>query len=123
MKFLTRWGNVLIFGGLIAWGLLLVSCTMVGERTLFMPPQIPGAKFAGTKECRECHAQIFSSFQEATHARMMAPGENAKNVGCESCHGPGSQHIQSGGAAATIINPRQSPAPAPRPAWELATAR
>lgn len=100
----TRW----IFGGLALWGALLVSCVMV-DRPTFAPPKIAGAKFAGTNECQQCHAQINGSFHDATHARLMAPGENAKNVGCESCHGPGSTHIQSGGAFGTIVNPRLSP--------------
>lgn len=31
------------------------------------------------------------------------------NIGCERCHGPGSEHIKAGGAKAAIVNPRNLP--------------
>ncbi len=103
--------NYLIFGGVACWGLLLVSCMMV-DRTMFAPPHIPGAAnatFVGSKDCQQCHENITSGFHDATHAKLMAPGDNAKNVGCETCHGPGSVHSKTGGGAGTILNPQLSP--------------
>jgi predicted CXXCH cytochrome family protein len=29
------------------------------------------------------------------------------NIGCERCHGPGSEHVKSGGAKTAIVNPRK----------------
>jgi predicted CXXCH cytochrome family protein len=81
------------------------------ERTQMMaPPQIPGATFVGSEACETCHQDIYrKGFATATHFRLKAPGDNAKNIGCESCHGAGSLHVASGGAPNTIINPRKSP--------------
>jgi DmsE family decaheme c-type cytochrome len=73
------------------------------------PPQIPGATFVGSTSCAECHEHITKDFRTASHAQLQAPGSNAAEVGCESCHGAGSIHNQSGGAHHTIVNPGKSP--------------
>ncbi|MEX2044028.1 MAG: cytochrome c3 family protein [Opitutus sp.] len=106
---LRRIKTTLIFGGTAAWGLLLVSCVMVSRTTMMAPPQIAGAQFVGSNDCAQCHEDITSNFHDATHAKLMAEGENAKNIGCESCHGPGSIHSQQGGGAGTIVNPEKNP--------------
>lgn len=104
-----RWpANSWIFGGLAIWGLLTASCVVV-DRPMIAPPQIAGAVFVGSNECKECHGDLVQHFASSTHARLTAPGENAKNIGCESCHGPGSLHVQQGGGAGTIINPELNP--------------
>jgi predicted CXXCH cytochrome family protein len=86
----------------------LVSCTEL-NKPLVVPPQIAGATFVGSQDCATCHEEITRFFPTATHARLMARGTNALSMGCEGCHGPGSLHSQSGGAAHTIINPGRSP--------------
>src|SRR3954470_22909731 len=86
----------------------VISCAPL-SRTIVAPPQIPGATFAGSASCAQCHADIFRGFKTATHARLKAEGPHAANVGCESCHGPASKHNESGGAHDTIVNPGRSP--------------
>jgi len=89
-------------------GLVVVSCSSL-NRTEVMPPQIPGATYVGSEACAQCHQNEYQGFNTATHYHLKAPGTNAMFVGCESCHGPGSLHVQSGGAPNTIINPGKSP--------------
>jgi predicted CXXCH cytochrome family protein len=70
-----------------------------------VPPNIPGATFVGSKACEECHEDLYKEFiRSATHARLMTRGTNAINMGCESCHGPGSLHVESGGERRTATN-------------------
>lgn len=96
----------LVIAGALA--VVLVSCGTV-NRAVLAPPQIAGATFAGTESCADCHKQIVRDFNSSTHARLKALGPNAKDIGCESCHGAGSLHNASGGARGTIINPRKAP--------------
>lgn len=82
--------------GAVALILAAVSCQTV-NRELVVLPEVPGAKYIGSKECEQCHDRIYRDFATADHARLVAGGTNAINVGCESCHGPCSLHSDSGG--------------------------
>ena len=79
-----------------ALSLAVISCRTV-NRAVVMLPNVPGAKYIGSKECEQCHEEIYKTFQTADHARLISGGPNALNAGCESCHGPASRHSDSGG--------------------------
>jgi predicted CXXCH cytochrome family protein len=99
---------LLILFSSIAVIITAVSCGTV-TRTVVVPPEIPGAKFVGSESCAQCHSDKNRKFATSDHARLKAHGDNSVNVGCESCHGPASLHISSGGSTQTILNPRKSP--------------
>jgi hypothetical protein len=55
--FLAR--STVVFGGTAAWGLLLVFCVMV-NRTVLMPPIVPGATFIGAQDCApDRHVEVW----------------------------------------------------------------
>ena len=97
-----------ITGAASAAGLIVISCT-TGSQAIIAPPGIPGATFVGSSTCAQCHEKLTRDFRTADHARLQAKGDNAKDMGCESCHGPGSKHVAAGGGAGSIVNPRKSP--------------
>ena len=94
--FAGRRGRVALSAAVVVLVLAMISCGTV-SRTVVMLPNVPGAKYIGSKECEQCHDELYRGFQTATHARLIAPGPNALNAGCESCHGPCSLHSDSGG--------------------------
>ena len=85
-----------------------ISCSTI-ERTVIAPPHIPTAKFLGDAKCMECHEEQTRHFATATHSAVKTEWNKEGTIGCESCHGPASIHVESGGALRTIVNPKRSP--------------
>lgn len=111
MSELTRgmqrcFGAVLLLFVVLVISLLANSCSSV-PRSVFAPPDTPGAAFVGNRACYECHTNYVRMFPASPHARVhfdAAPMPD--QAGCESCHGPGSKHIAVGGGRGQfIVNP------------------
>lgn len=100
------------FGVLLLCVILVVSCASI-RSTVFAPPEIPGATFVGNKACYDCHTNITRMFAAGPHGRLHFDTTQLKGEsGCESCHGPGSKHVEAGGGRGKFIaNPGKDPAP------------
>ncbi len=55
-------------------------------------PASPGAEYVGSDTCLTCHEAVYKNqFEQTPHFQTVKKGH-----GCESCHGPGSEHVAGG---------------------------
>jgi predicted CXXCH cytochrome family protein len=103
----------LVVGGSLYLGLVLLVACSTSQSVVAPPPVIPGAHFVGSGSCASCHEDITRKFPDNVHARVHpVPGAGGIDTSCESCHGPGSRHVESGGGTPfkrLIVNPGKSP--------------
>ena len=49
--------------------------------------------YAGSEICASCHAGIHAAFLNSVHGKTLIPDSPVNKKACESCHGPGSDHV------------------------------
>lgn len=55
-----------------------------------------GAEYVGSQTCQTCHEDIYNAFVKSPHDAVETSSKaDWKGHGCESCHGPGSKHVES----------------------------
>jgi len=65
-----------------------------------------GAQYAGSESCVACHEELAKAFGRNPHQRLET-SRLWQGKSCESCHGPGLKHSESG-AAGDIKNPAKA---------------
>lgn len=53
------------------------------------------ADFVGDATCAGCHEETVGAMQGQIHGRIRDFEVQGRTVGCEGCHGPGSEHVDS----------------------------
>ena len=88
--------------GRVALTLALWACAHSGSDS--EAAKAPPAAYVGDAQCRACHSVEASHWDRTVHARAFIanPRTDLERRTCESCHGPGGNHI-SNPTAETIV--------------------
>src|SRR6266853_550063 len=62
-----------------------------------LPAASAGATYVGSEACAQCHYDKFVSYMNQPHSHGGDPRTPGSRFGCESCHGPASNHVAGGG--------------------------
>jgi DmsE family decaheme c-type cytochrome len=82
------------------WGLVLPLAIAAVLGWLLAAP----AGAATPEDCATCHEDAVQQFKATAHGRAFHAGIKGGTASCESCHGPGDKHVESGDPA-DILNP------------------
>ncbi len=63
----------------------------------------PASQYVGADTCKGCHEDIVNNFQTNPHWTSTLKVEGTEVHACETCHGPGQAHVESGGDKSKIF--------------------
>ena len=79
-----------------SWAVLAAATLLIGlglaPSAIADDGRATGATFVGSEECMACHDDMPASLEGTPHASGLF-AELSSDHGCESCHGPGSIHV------------------------------
>ena len=93
----------------ISLGIFIGACSIFKYEPVVMTPvSIPGAEYVGPDTCAECHEAEAKYFRMSDHASVSLKVtdedvESGVAESCETCHGPGSLHVEGMGDKSKII--------------------
>jgi DmsE family decaheme c-type cytochrome len=62
-------------------------------------------QYVGSEECKSCHEEEFKAYRTSPHFQTTLDTHRGPAwQGCEACHGPGKEHIESDGEVSKIFS-------------------
>jgi DmsE family decaheme c-type cytochrome len=93
------YGCALLFATRVETPVIAAAAVRQAAKPVATPPK---ADYVGSDTCLGCHDDAAKHLAGTPHWKMANPRSPAADKGCESCHGPGSRHIEDPSDDATI---------------------
>jgi DmsE family decaheme c-type cytochrome len=87
---------------LFSFSLLMLSTSLAMAATAGTPEADAKLGFVGAETCKECHELQYESYAKSVHFKKSIKGPEAQDA-CETCHGPGANHVEKGGGRGVDI--------------------
>ena len=85
---------------MLLW-LLIQANVVAGQQAKDATSPEKGTQYVGADTCKTCHEDLYKqNFENTPHFKTTL----LDGHGCESCHGPGSAHVEGGGDISKIIS-------------------
>ena len=93
----------------IILGIFIGCSTGDYDQAVLTPPLMPGAEYIGSEFCADCHENESKYFNLSEHAAVTIDitdeeAEQGQAEACETCHGPGSLHVEEMGDKSKIVS-------------------
>ena len=93
----------------ILMGIFIGACSNFNHNQMALSlPVVPGAEYIGPEICADCHEVENKYFNLSEHAAVAISitdeqAEQGQAEACETCHGPGSLHVEEMGDKSKIV--------------------
>jgi DmsE family decaheme c-type cytochrome len=84
---------------------MLIGCSALDKRAdvIKAPEVAPGAVYVGSETCLDCHEDLGNDKHNIHMSIAEFEVTGGYRTGCESCHGPGSAHVDGDGDTELIL--------------------